>query len=168
MVTEARADDYYPGSAGAVHPGPAAASLPVAIRDEIIAHARRDLPNEACGLVVGDAPAAEGGQPLRWVPLRNALGSPFRYEIDPQDLLDLTIETERAGESFWAIVHSHVASPARPSPTDVRQSFYPDALYVIVSLDPAEADPQTGAESVRAWRIVDGGVHEVALSVAPA
>src|SRR4029079_3366297 len=62
---------------------------------------------------------------------------------------------------FWAIVHSHTASPARPSPTDLREAHYPEALYVLVSLSPAEADPATGAESVRAWRIVDGGVHEV-------
>ncbi|HEV2006103.1 MAG TPA: Mov34/MPN/PAD-1 family protein, partial [Candidatus Limnocylindrales bacterium] len=66
-------------------------------------------------------------------------------------------------EMIWGIVHSHLASPARPSPTDLRQSFYPDALYLLVSLDPAEANSTTGAESVRAWRIVEGGVHEVAL-----
>jgi proteasome lid subunit RPN8/RPN11 len=66
---------------------------------------------------------------------------------------------------FWAIVHSHVASPARPSPTDLRESHYPEALYLLVSLDPAEADPATGAESLRAWRIVGGGVHEVELVI---
>ena len=149
------------------HPGPASVSLPTGIRDAIVAEARRRLPNEACGILVGDRPATEGGRPLRWVPLRNALASPFRYEIHPDDLLRLTVEVERAGEAFWAIVHSHVASPGRPSPTDVRQSFYPEALYLVVSLDPSEADPGTGAGSVRAWRIVAGRVHEVALSVAP-
>jgi proteasome lid subunit RPN8/RPN11 len=133
------------------------------MRAEIVAHARRELPNEACGLIVGDSSAADGGPPLRWVPVRNALASPYRYEIDPGELLRVTIETDDAGEMIWGIVHSHVASPARPSPTDLRQSHYPDALYLLVSLDPAEADPTTGAESVRAWRIVDGGVHEVAL-----
>ena len=53
----------------------------------------------------------------------------------------------------------------RPSPTDLRESHYPDSLYVLVSLDPAEADPATGAPSMRAWRIVDGGVHEVELTI---
>ncbi len=159
MVAEA----YYPGPGDGPHPGPAAVALPDSLRDAIVAHARRQLPNEACGIVVGDRPAAEAGRAVRWVPLRNATASPFRYEIDPEDLLRLTIETERADGAIWAIVHSHVASPARPSPTDVRQSFYPEAIYLVVSLDPAEADPATGAESVRAWRIVDGGVHEIAI-----
>lgn len=156
-------DPYYPGAAGRPHPGPPRVALPLAVREAIVEHARAALPNEACGLIVGDAPAAEGGRALRWVPTRNALASPYRYEIDPEDLLRQTIETDDADEVFWAIVHSHVASPARPSPTDLRQAHYPDALYLLVSLDPAEADPTTGTASVRAWRIVDGGVHEVAL-----
>ena len=158
-------ESYYPGAAGRPHPGPRAVSLPATIRDGIVAHAREAVPNEACGIVVGDGPAAEGGRALRWVPLRNPLASPYRYTIDPGDLLRLTIETDDADEVFWAIVHSHVASPARPSPTDLRESHYPDSLYVLVSLDPGEADPATGEPSLRAWRIVDGGVHEVALAI---
>jgi proteasome lid subunit RPN8/RPN11 len=156
---------YYPGAAGARHPGPASAPLPASIRAAIVAHARAEVPNEACGIVVGSAPAASGGVALRWAPLRNPLASPYRYAIDPEDLLRLTIETDDADEVFWAIVHSHVASPARPSPTDLRESHYPDSLYLLVSLDPREADPETGAESIRAWRIVDGGVHEVELTI---
>ena len=135
------------------------------IRDGIVEHARREVPNEACGIVVGDRPASEGGAALRWVPLRNPLGSPYRYAIDPDDLLRLTIETDDADEVFWAIVHSHVASPARPSPTDLRESHYPDSLYILVSLAPLETDAASGQPGMRAWRIVDGGVHEVALSI---
>jgi [CysO sulfur-carrier protein]-S-L-cysteine hydrolase len=158
------ADSYYPGTGGRPHPGPASVSLPASIRDAIVAHARAAVPNEACGIVVGDRPAGDGGVARRWVALRNALESPVRYSIHPDDLLRLTIETDDADEVFWAIVHSHVASPARPSPTDLRESHYPDSLYILVSLSVAEADPGSGAESLRAWRIVDGGVHEVALS----
>ncbi len=165
MVSEPRPGDYYPGSAGRPHPGPIAVSISREIRDEIVAHARREVPNEACGIVVGDRPAADRGRALRWVPLRNPLASPYRYAIDPDDLLRLTIETDDADEVFWAIVHSHVASPARPSPTDLRESHYPDALYVLVSLDPTEADVG-GAPGLRAWRIADGAVHEVALTIA--
>jgi proteasome lid subunit RPN8/RPN11 len=157
--------DYYPGAAGRVHPGPASVVLPAAIRDAIVHHARRELPNEACGIVVGDRPAASGGVALRWEPLRNRVASPYRYEIDPAELLRLTIATDDADEVFWAIVHSHVASPARPSPTDLRESHYPDSLYILVSLDPAEADPSTGSPSVRAWRIAEGGVHEVQVRI---
>jgi proteasome lid subunit RPN8/RPN11 len=158
-------ESYYPGSGGRPHPGPRQAELPAGIRAAIITAARNEAPNEACGLIVGDAPAADGGRALRWVPLRNALASPYRYEIDASDLLRLTIETDDADEVFWAIVHSHVESPARPSPTDLRQAHYPDALYVLVSLAVSEADPTSGAASVRAWRILDGGVHEVELAI---
>jgi proteasome lid subunit RPN8/RPN11 len=158
-------DAYYPGPSGGAHPGPATVALPRSIRDAIVAHARAEAPNEACGIVVGNAAAGDGGRALRWVPLRNPLASPYRYAIDPDDLLRLTIQTDDADEVFWSIVHSHTASPARPSPTDLREAHYPEALYVLVSLAPSEAHPATGAESVRAWRIVDGGVHEVAVSI---
>jgi proteasome lid subunit RPN8/RPN11 len=165
VVSEARPSDYYPGPGDRAHPGPASVTLSREIRDGIVAHARREVPNEACGIVVGDRPAADGGRALRWAPLRNQLASPYRYAIAPDDLLRLTIETDDADEVFWAIVHSHVASPARPSPTDLRESHYPDALYVLVSLDSSEADPETGEERLRAWRIVNGGVHEVELVI---
>ena len=157
-------DDYYPGAAGQAHPGPASVRLPAAIRDAVVAHARAAVPNEACGIIVGDRPAADGGVATRWAPLRNALASPVRYSIDPDDLLRLTIETDDADDVFWAIVHSHVASPARPSPTDLRESHYPDSLYLLVSLAPSEAGAD-GGPGLRAWRIVDGGVHEVELTI---
>lgn len=157
-------EGYYPGAAGRPHPGPASVRLSREIRDAIVEHAQAAVPNEACGIVVGDRPAADGGVATRWVPLRNPLASPYRYAIDPDDLLRLTIETDDADEVFWAIVHSHVSSPARPSPTDLRESHYPDALYLLVSLSPAEAAPD-GTLGVRAWRIVEGGVHEVEVTI---
>jgi [CysO sulfur-carrier protein]-S-L-cysteine hydrolase len=160
VVTEPHLPDpeaYYPGHGGREHPGPAGVRLPITIANQLSAHARTAVPNEACGIIVGDLPAAEGGVATRWVPLKNALASPVRYAIDPDDLLRLTIETDDADEVFWAIVHSHVASPARPSPTDVRESHYPDALYILVSLAPEPG--------IRAWRILDGAVHEVELSI---
>jgi [CysO sulfur-carrier protein]-S-L-cysteine hydrolase len=147
------------------HPGPTAAPISVAIVQAIIDHARAEYPNEACGLIIGTAPAVEGGRAVRWVPTRNRAASAYRYEIDPDDLLRLTLETEEADEAFWAIVHSHTHTPARPSPTDIGLAFYPDALYILVSLAQDEADPTSGAPSVRAWRIVDGSVHEVELEV---
>lgn len=143
-------------------PGQAAAKLPAEIRDAIVAQARAEYPNEACGLIVGDAPAAEGGHALRYEPTRNKAASPYRYEVDPADLLRLTIETDDADEVFWGIVHSHTHTPAVPSPTDLGLAFYPDALYLLVSLSEDEADPATSEPSVRAWRIVGGEVAEVA------
>jgi len=141
-----------------VSPGPQSVRIPAALAQAIVEHARAEYPNEACGVIVGSAPPAEGGEPLRWEPCRNAAASPYRYEIDPDDLLRLTLATEGAGEEFWAIVHSHVASPARPSPTDIGLAFYPDALYLLVSL--ASEPPE-----IRAWRIRDAEVHEVELLV---
>jgi [CysO sulfur-carrier protein]-S-L-cysteine hydrolase len=140
------------------HPGPAAVHVPPDLVEAIVAHARAEDPNEACGLVIGDRPAADGGRPLRFEPTRNKAASPYRYEIHPDDLLRLTIATDDADEVFWAIVHSHVRSPAYPSPTDVGLALYPEALYVLVSL--AEAQPSLGA-----FRIVDGVIHQVELLV---
>ena len=144
---------------------PGAIVLPAAIREAIVDHARTEVPNEACGLIIGERPAADGGRAIRWIATRNLAASAFRYEIDPDELLRLTIETDATDQVFWAIVHSHTHTPAVPSPTDLRLAFYPDALYMLVSLDPAEADPVTGAESLRAWRILDGQAHEVEITL---
>ncbi len=65
---------------------------------------------------------------------------------------------------FWAIAHSHTHTAAIPSPTDVGLAFYPDSLYLLVSLDDNEAEPASGEPGIRAWRIVDGNVSEVPLS----
>ena len=140
------------------HPGPASVTVSASLVEAIVDHARAELPNEACGIVVGDRTAAEGGVPLRFEPARNKAASPLRYEIHPDDLLRLTIATDDADQVFWAIVHSHVRSPAYPSPTDLGLAFYPDALYVLVSL--AEDQPALGA-----FRIVDGAIHPVELLV---
>ena len=139
----------------APHPGPTTAILPVAMRDAIVAHARAGYPNEACGLIVGDRPASEAGLPLRFEATRNAAESPYRYDIAPDDLYRISVAADDADQVIWGIVHSHVRSPAVPSPTDVGLAFYPDALYVLVSLTDG---------SVRAWRILDGWTHEVELT----
>jgi len=141
----------------------ASVALPGAIRDAIVAHARTEYPNEACGLIVGDRAAADGGSALRFEATRNKAASPYRYEIHPEDLLRLTIATDDADQVFWGIVHSHTHTPAVPSPTDVGLAFYPEALYVLVSLSDDEADRASGAPSVRAWQILDGEVTEVPL-----
>lgn len=140
------------------HPGPPSVRLPRAIADAIAAQARDESPLEACGLVAGSGYAAAGGEALRYVACRNAAASPARYTVHPDDLYRVTVEADDAGEVIWAIVHSHVASPAVPSLTDIGLALYPDALYILVSL--------LGEPALRAWRIVDGERHEVTLEVA--
>jgi proteasome lid subunit RPN8/RPN11 len=128
--------------------------------------ARAEYPNEACGLVLGDAAAADGGRALGFEPARNAADSPYRYEIHPDDLYRLAVAADDADQVFWGIVHSHTHTQAVPSPTDVGLALYPDALYILVSLsEDGESHPMTGTPSVRAWRIVDGAMHEVALEI---
>jgi proteasome lid subunit RPN8/RPN11 len=146
--------------------------LPASIRDAVIDHALGERPNEACGVVVGDGPGAGDGRPVRFVPTRNALASPYRYEVHPDDLISLVFGTERAGESFWAIVHSHLRTEPVPSPTDLARAAYPEALHLIVSLRrcrPAsdgrvEAGDRERAE-IALWRIADGSASPVPLAV---
>ena len=150
----------------AAHPGPDEAVLHRAIAEAIVAQARAEYPNEACGLIVGTTAAAAGGTALRYEACRNRAASPYRYEIHPDDLYRVTVEADDADQVLWGIVHSHVKSPAVPSPTDVGLGFYPDALYLLVSLADDQADPVNGEPSLRAWRIVGGSIHEVALRIA--
>ena len=135
------------------------AALPAQLLQEIIDHSRAGLPNEACGLLVGRiATPPTAAFRIAFVPLRNAAESPYRYMISSDDLLKV-VEIEDGGEFLWGIVHSHVASPAEPSATDVGLAYYPDSLYVICSLSP----PQP---TVRAWSMREDTVLEVPLSVA--
>ena len=122
--------------------------------DEMVAHAREELPNEACGIVAG-----KDGAAVKLFRARNAEASPYRYSVDPQDLFGVFKECEENGWEFLAIYHSHVASEAYPSATDVRLAFWPEAFYVLVSL----MDPD--APVVRAFRILDGQVSEEEMRV---
>jgi [CysO sulfur-carrier protein]-S-L-cysteine hydrolase len=89
----------------------------------------------------------------------NAEASPVRYGLDPREQYRIMMEIERGGWMLGAIYHSHTRSPAYPSQTDVNLAFYPDALYLIVSLQ------DTDRPDLRAYRIVDGQIDEVELSV---
>lgn len=146
--------------AGGRPPGPpwtpASAALPRALREELIDWLRGALPNEGCGLLVSDQVAKEGSVPSRFVGMRNAAASPYRYLMDPDEQLRVLLEIDDADEVVWGIVHSHVASPPYPSATDIGLAAYPDALYLICSF--ASQPPE-----VRAWTIVEAAVNEVVL-----
>jgi proteasome lid subunit RPN8/RPN11 len=135
------------------------ASIPAVLLQEVIDALRAGVPNEACGILVSDRYWSDGGAALRWVGMRNAAESVYRYMIDAQEQLAVWTALDDADEVVWAIVHSHVASVAVPSQTDVGLAFYPDSLYVVCSL--TDFDHPT----VRAWSIVDGAMSEVSLLV---
>ena len=133
-------------------------SMPLAIAEELLRHAREEVPNEACGLLAGDLAA---GTASAYHPARNADASPYVYTVHPDDLVRIVLGIEDAGHDLVAIFHSHTHSPAVPSPTDRRQARYP-VVYLLASLSDPDATP---AESLRAWRIEDGESREVGLEL---
>ena len=135
---------------------PASTAIPMHIREEIVDWLRGALPNEGCGVIVADRVAEDGGLPSRFVGMRNSAQSPYRYLMDPDEQLRVLLEIDDNDEVVWGIVHSHVASPPYPSPTDVGLAAYPDAIYVLASF--ASEPPE-----LRAWTIVSGAVNEVVL-----
>ena len=124
--------------------------------DEIVAHARRDHPDEACGVVAGPAGS---DRPTRFVPMLNAARSPTFYEFDSQDLLALYREMDERDEEPVVIYHSHTATEAYPSRTDIALAMEPTAHYVLVST----RDPDS--VEFRSYRIVDGAVTEEEVRV---
>ncbi len=132
-----------------------------ATRDAIVAHARRDHPDEACGVVAGPVGS---DRPQRFVPMLNAAMSPTFYEFDSGDLLRLYREMDDNDEEPVVVYHSHTATEAYPSRTDINLASEPNAHYVLVSTrDGAEVD---GAPiDFRSYRIVDGVVTEEEVTV---
>ena len=135
--------------------------IPRAVADELLSHARSEVPNEACGILSG---TLADGEARRYHPARNMDASPFVYSVHPEDLVRIVFGIEDAGEDLVAIFHSHTHTPAIPSPTDRRQAHYPDAFYVLATLSDPEAD---AAAALRAWRILDGESTEVPLTISP-
>ncbi|MGO9976332.1 MAG: Mov34/MPN/PAD-1 family protein [Solirubrobacteraceae bacterium] len=122
--------------------------------DEIVAHARREAPNECCGLI-----ASLDGTAVAVHRAVNQAASPLRYEVDPGEQYRIMMAIEDAGHELGAIYHSHTRSAPYPSQTDINLAFHPEALYVIVGLaGGATAD-------VRAYSIRDGQVSQVDLVV---
>ena len=123
--------------------------------DEIVAHARRDHPDEACGVVAGPVGTDRA---LRFIPMVNAARSPTFYEFDSLDLLKLYRELAANDEVPVVIYHSHTATEAYPSRTDVSYASEPNAHYVLVST--RETGAEDGPFEFRSYRIVDGVVTE--------
>jgi proteasome lid subunit RPN8/RPN11 len=126
--------------------------IPNSLVEEMISHARQEAPNECCGMLGGvDARAASVYRAT------NAEASPLRYSIDAREQFDLMRRIEEAGQDLVAIYHSHTRSAAYPSQTDVNLAGWPDAVYVIVSLE------DSAAPDVRGFWIRDGEVNDAEL-----
>ena len=128
--------------------------LDQAAHDRIVAHARSDYPYEVCGLLAGAADA--GLRKIYEIP--NAARSMTYYSMEPKAMLHAFNEMDDEGWDLLAIYHSHTHTEAFPSPTDVELAFYPDAVYLIVSL-------QEDAPVLRAFNIRDGKITERELYV---
>lgn len=131
-----------------------------ATHDAIIAHARRDHPDEACGVVAGPIGS---DRPARLIEMLNAAMSPTFYEFDSADLLRLYREMDDNDEEPIVIYHSHTATEAYPSRTDVNLAGEPNAHYVLVST--RDGAHEAGPVDFRSYRIVDGVVTEEEVSV---
>lgn len=123
--------------------------------ERIVAHARADHPDEACGVIAGPVGA---DRPERFIPMMNAARSPTFYEFDSADLLRLYREMDDLDEVPVVIYHSHTATEARPSRTDISLASEPGAHYVLVST--RETGSLDGPFEFRSFRIVDGQVTE--------
>ncbi len=124
--------------------------------DAMVAHARADHPDEACGVIAGP----EGSdRPERFIAMTNAERSPTFYRFDSGEQLKVWRALEEAGAAPIVIYHSHTATAAYPSRTDISYASEPDAHYVLVSTrDPGEPE-------LRSYRIVDGIVTEEPVKI---
>ncbi len=117
--------------------------LPRLLVDQILHHVRSSPELEVCGLI-----AASNGHPVRVIPITNVSPRPQqRFTMDPAAQIDAQRRMREQGESLFGIYHSHPHSPAEPSATDLEQAGYPEALYLIVSLD------TPGAVEMRGFRL---------------
>ena len=126
--------------------------LPLTIRDEIVAHARDHAPRECCGVIAG-----KGATPTRLYRLTNVEPGVSRYLFDDEEFFRVYWEIENRGESLLAVYHSHPVTIAYPSKTDVEFASWPEAVYLICSLELPE-EPV-----IRGFRIIDSEISEVEI-----
>jgi proteasome lid subunit RPN8/RPN11 len=131
-------------------------TIPRDLHDKMVAHARKDHPDEACGVLAGPAGS---DRPERFIPMENAERSPTFYRFDSAEQLRVWREMDDRDEEPIVIYHSHTATEAYPSRTDISYASEPDAHYVLVSTRD-EADTE-----FRSYRILEGVVSEEPVTV---
>ena len=126
-----------------------------ALLDRIVAHARRDFPNECCGMI-----AMRDGAVVSVHEATNVAASPLRFEVDGLEVHRTIDEIESGGLEMGAIYHSHTRSDPYPSQTDVNFARgWPGVEWLIVGV------PRDGEPTVRSYRIDDGVIEEVEVDV---
>jgi len=129
--------------------------FPQEIHNDVIAHAVEDAPDECCGII-----SVRDGVAQRTYRTENTFASPLRFNINAQQLFDITREIDERGEEVGVIYHSHTRSEAYPSQTDVNLARnWPGTIWLIVGL----SDPQQ--PEFRGFLIDDGNVEEVELQI---
>lgn len=136
-------------------------TIPRSIYNAIVAHARADHPHEACGIVAGPAGT---DRPARFVPMANTEQSTTFYRLDPAQQLDVWRRMDDRGEEPVIVYHSHTATEAWPSRTDIAYAAEPAAHYVIVST--ADTDG-LGEFQFRSYRIINGAATEEQIEIVP-
>jgi [CysO sulfur-carrier protein]-S-L-cysteine hydrolase len=131
-------------------------TIPKNLYEKITEHARRDHPDEACGVLAGPAGS---DRPERFIPMTNAARSPTFYEFDSTEQFGVWKQMDERDEEPVVIYHSHTATQAYPSRTDISYANEPGAHYVLVST----RDP--GKTEFRSFRIIDGQVTEEPVTV---
>ena len=133
-------------------------SIPNRMVEAIIAHARADHPDEACGIIAGPAGS---DTPVRVIPMMNAERSPTVYRFDSGEQLRLYRELDERDEEIVVVYHSHTGTQAYPSRTDIAYAGEPQAHYVLVSTRAADS------VEFRSYRIIDGEVTEEEVEMIP-
>lgn len=122
--------------------------------DEMVEHGLAAFPNEACGLLAG-----KEARPVKFFAMTNQDASPVSYRLDPKEQLKVFDEIDDEGWDLLGIFHTHTHSEAYPSETDLRQAFYPEALYLLMSLSDREKPV------LRGFRIEEGEVTEDEVAI---
>jgi [CysO sulfur-carrier protein]-S-L-cysteine hydrolase len=133
-------------------------TISAGLREKILAHAQADHPDEACGIIAGPAGS---DRPERFISMLNAERSPTFYRFDSLEQLKVWREMDDRGEEPVVIYHSHTATEAFPSRTDISYAMEPGAHYVLVSTRDPDRD------EFRSFRILDGDVTEEEVAVVP-
>jgi [CysO sulfur-carrier protein]-S-L-cysteine hydrolase len=118
----------------------------------MVRHAKKELPNECCGLLAGIVGSSEL-RAVKWYPLINETASPIEYRSEPRSMFEAIKDMRGPGYEIVAIYHSHPTSPPIPSRTDLAQNYSADVVNIIVGLNGPEP-------TVRAWWLAEDSFEE--------